>query len=135
MRKTFENRYGFVDGCWRNLLNAPLFNMFNFGGRYLCQWQIFAELTLPELQYRLDEFLVRTVMDLRIIPIFFKRRSQGNVLGNQLVPRAFLDFRDLDSPPALGLAMPTKALFLATAIRKAHLDEIPFAFGIPYGTV
>ena len=46
-----------------------------------------------------------------------------------------VDFRDLETPPALSLALPTKALFLATAIRKAHLDEIPFPFGIPYRAV
>src|SRR5215472_15921839 len=133
--KRLENSHGFVDGCWGNLLNAPLFNLFNFGRRYLCQWRGFTELPLPELQYRLDEFLVRTVMDLRILPVFFKGRSQGNILGNQLVPRAFLNFRDLETPPALSLALSTEALFLATAIRKAHLNEIPFAFGIPYRTI
>ena len=74
-------------------------------------------------------------MDLRILPVFVEGRSQGNVLGNQLVPRAFLDFRDLETPPALSLALPTKALFLAAAIRKAHLDEILFAFGVLYRTV
>ena len=51
-------------------------------------------------------------MDLGILPVFVKGRSQGNVLGNELVPRAFLDFRDLETPPALNLALPTKALFL-----------------------
>src|SRR5215831_15337905 len=81
----------------------------------------FAELALPELQYRLDECLVRTVMNLRILPVFVKGRGQGHVLGNQLVPRAFLNFRDLETPPALSLALPTKTLFP----RDCHPESAP----------
>ena len=74
-------------------------------------------------------------MDLRILPIFFKGRRQDNFLGNQLVPGAFLDFRDLESPPALSFPLPTKPFLLATAIGKTNLDEIPLALGVPDRTI
>src|SRR5262249_51178851 len=126
---------GFIDRCRSDLFNTSQFDVLDFGGRYLCQRCVLAQLTLPELEYGFDERFVGAVMDLGILPIFLEGLSQRNVLWNQLVPGAFLDFGDLQSPPALRLALAAKTLFLPAPIGEANLYEIAFSLGIPHRTI
>ena len=113
-------------------MNPAEFYLLDFRGRYFSKWQVPAEFSLPELQDRLDKLLVRPVMRLRISAVFVECGAEDDIFRNQDVPAAILDFRDLQSPPALRFPLPAETLFLAAAIWKAYLDETAPAFRIPY---
>jgi hypothetical protein len=69
-------------------------------------------------------------MRLRISAVFVECGAEDDIFRNQDVPASILDFRDLQSPPALRFPLPPETLFLAAAIWKAYLDEIAPAFRI-----
>src|SRR6185369_12030904 len=91
----FEHRQRFVDSGWSDFLDPTEFHLLNFCSRYLCQWKVPAEFSLPELQDRLDKRLVRPVMRLRIAAVFVECGAEDDIFRNQYVPASILDFRDL----------------------------------------